>query len=573
MPWELNGKMAKQEVNWDAIEESFPQAELPVDAMHHDFLARAKAWGLQEGPWWLCSFVFHLVLVCSVALIGGKVVEKIVDEAPSFQEAAIDKNAQVPTDIERFDVGETPEEPTELSSDTLALDKPATVAVEEKYYDDSATFTEGGGGVASNSNEPNFGGLGGFDIKSLAAGPAVKGKGGVGVGIGTGAHAGIGGDGWGFGGRGAGSRKAMLGSGGGTRQSERAVAAALSWIARHQSPDGSWSLTAYRARCKDSSCANEAAGDRCGAATALALLPFLGAGQTHDSKGRYKQTIRAGITYLVNRQGKDGDLRIGGTMYDHGLASIALCECYGMTGDKNVGRAAQLALNFIAEAQDPAGGGWRYNPRDPGDTSVVGWQLMALKSGQMAYLNVNPVVFERAKAFLKSASSGTSGSMGLGGLFTYLPGGGATPAMTAVGLLCCQYSGLPRTDPAMIEGTAVLMAHQSDAGDRDLYYWYYATQVMHNQPGPDWDAWNRKMRRTLIDTQCKEGNCAAGSWDPVKPSTDRWGNTGGRLYMTSLSALTLEVYYRYLPLYKLDKEGGAPPVKPAEKAPVENATK
>lgn len=557
--------MAEQEVSANAIEQSSSEADIPDNAVRVGIFSGAKAWFQDEGPWWLCSFVFHLVLVCSLALVSAKIVPKIVDEAPSFEEARMEK-PDVPQDIERFDVGETPEEPTELNNDTLALEKPAAVAVEEKYYDDSATFTEAGGGVAANTTQPNLGGLGGFDIKGLAStGPAVKGKGGgVGVGVGSGTHAGMGGDGWGFGGRGTGSRKAMLGSGGGTRQSERAVAGALSWIARHQSRDGSWSLANYKASCKDSSCAGPAAGDRCGGATALALLPFLGAGQTHEGKSKYKTTIRAGIAYLVNKQGKDGDLRLGGQMYDHGLASIALCECYGMTGDKTVGRAAQLALNFIAEAQDPAGGGWRYAPKEPGDTSVVGWQLMALKSGQMAYLKVDPVVFERAKAFMKSASSGTPGSLGFGGLFTYTPGGGATPPMTAVGLLCCQYAGASRTDPAMIEGTALLMGNQPDTGTRNLYFWYYATQVMHNQPGPDWDTWNRKMRRILIDTQCKEGNCADGSWDPKTPADDQWGQTGGRLYMTSLSALTLEVYYRYLPLYKLDKESGAPAERPAE---------
>jgi hypothetical protein len=109
----------------------------------------------------------------------------------------------------------------------------------------------------------------------------------------------------------------------------------------------------------------------------------------------------------------------------------------------------------------------------------------------------------------------------------------------------------------MIEGTAFLMQNQPDVSGRNLYYWYYATQVMHNQPGPDWDMWNRKMRRALIDTQCKEGNCAAGSWDPKSPEVDAWGDSGGRIYMTSLAALTMEIYYRYLPLYKLNEEGGA----------------
>jgi hypothetical protein len=36
-----------------------------------------------------------------------------------------------------------------------------------------------------------------------------------------------------------------------------------------------------------------------------------------------------------------------------------------------------------------------------------------------------------------------------------------------------------------------------------------------------------------------------------------WGGYGGRIMMTSLCALTLEIYYRYLPLYDLDQKGAA----------------
>jgi hypothetical protein len=121
----------------------------------------------------------------------------------------------------------------------------------------------------------------------------------------------------------------------------------------------------------------------------------------------------------------------------------------------------------------------------------------------------------------------------------------------------------PRNAPAMLEGTTYLMQNLPDAGPRNIYYWYYATQVMHNQPGYEWDTWNRKMRRILIDTQKKDGS-ASGSWDPVEPSKDLWGEIGGRLMITSLSALTLEVYYRYLPLYKLDRESGAGHPAPAD---------
>jgi hypothetical protein len=107
-----------------------------------------------------------------------------------------------------------------------------------------------------------------------------------------------------------------------------------------------------------------------------------------------------------------------------------------------------------------------------------------------------------------------------------------------------------------MEGMTFLMRNlpQKDRG-RNIYFAYYATQVMHNIPGPEWDSWNRNMRRVLIETQIKDG-CAAGSWDPLKPAADSHGDVGGRLMMTSLSALTLEVYYRYLPLYKIDEAKG-----------------
>ena len=541
---------------------SASRTNLPLELEHVGNVGRAKNWVMEEGPWWMCSCIFHMVLVCSLAMVGGSVVEKIIDEAPSFEGVDQMKPIDMPQEIERFEVADTPFDPTELNTETLMLDAPTQITQEERFYDDSPTFSEAGGGIASNMDQPNLGGLGGFDIKGLGAGPAVKGKGGVGVGVGTGTRSGSGGAGSGFGGRGSGSRKALLGSGGGTKQSERAVAAALNWLARHQSPDGSWSLNGYTVRCKDPSCAGGAeAGDRSAAATALALLPFFAAGQTHESDGPYKKTIYAGIAYLIKNQKQDGDLRMGGAMYDHGLASIVLCECYGMSGDKLVGRAAQAALNFIMEAQDPSGGGWRYEPRTPGDTSVLGWQIMALKSGQMAYLEVNPGVLDRAKGFMKSVSSGTSGSLGFGGTFAYMPDSAPTPCLTAVGLLCGQYLGLQRTDPAMVQGTAMLMNNLPNVASRNLYYWYYATQVMHNQPGPDWDTWNRKIRRTLIDTQCKKDNCAAGSWDPKLPSEDTFGKTAGRVYTTGLSALTLEVYYRYLPLYQLDKGNAAAAAK------------
>jgi hypothetical protein len=192
---------------------------------------------------------------------------------------------------------------------------------------------------------------------------------------------------------------------------------------------------------------------------------------------------------------------------------------------------------------------------------------MALKSAQMAGLRVNPKCFDGARKWLKAASAGS------GGQFSYTPRTAPTPSMTAVGLLCSQYLGVKRSDPILGEGTGILMRNLPDNNARDVYYWYYATQVMHNVSGPDWDAWNRKLLQTLLESQCTQG-CARGSWDPDKPTSDRWGSQGGRLMVTSLATLSLEVYYHYLPLYKLRAEepakpgaGGAKPAAKPEPAP------
>ena len=210
--------------------------------------------------------------------------------------------------------------------------------------------------------------------------PAVRGPGGAGASSGMGTNPGSGGDEMGFGGRGTGWRKAMLGRQGGTKQSERAVAGALNWLARHQSRTGNWSLDGYKSRCVDNTCTGPGGAGSDMGATALAILPFLAAGQTHKSKGPYKTNIFNGLNWMIKNQQRDGDLRAGHTMYAHGLAAIALCEAYGMTGDPKIRDAAQRAISFIEASQSRTSGGWRYQPGiDDSDTSVVGWQLMALK--------------------------------------------------------------------------------------------------------------------------------------------------------------------------------------------------
>ena len=130
---------------------------------------------------------------------------------------------------------------------------------------------------------------------------------------------------------------------GGTTSTERAVPAALVWLANHQMPDGSWSLQNYTQRCIDKTCTGEGKGPADAGATAMGLLPFLAAGQTYKSKGPHKEHVCRGIDWLIAHQQPDGNLAKGASqmMYSHDLATIALAGAYELSGDKPVGRAAQ----------------------------------------------------------------------------------------------------------------------------------------------------------------------------------------------------------------------------------------
>ena len=552
--------MAQPQPTAKKIQPSAHQAPPPdVDAVEvEDPFHR---WFAEEGAWWGASFVFHMLLMCTAMLLGNTAGGRVEGDAPSFAAAKDDEapdSTAIPDKIDKLDAADVPIDPTDLSVDTLTAAPSKSIDNTAEAGDPiSGGMTEGGGRPMA-ANAPDLGGLGGFTVIAHGPGARVTGSGGVGVGIGTGEHSGMGGSGYGFGSRG------HRGGGGATKASERAVALALNWLARHQNYDGHWSLQDYVKRCTDggASCTGPGNHKTDAGATALGLLPFLAAGQTHEGKGAYKNNVFNGIFYLIKNQKANGDLTqaCSQRMYTQGLCTICLCEAYGMSHDRAIAGAAQKAVDFIQAAQNTTTGGWRYEPGDPGDTSVVGWQVMALKSAQLAYLNVNPAVLEGAKKWLDSCASGE-----YKGNFSYQPGGGGSDTMTSVGVLCRQYLGAHRDDGCIREGKDYLMAHQADMAQRNLYYWYYATQVMHNLPGPDWDAWNRKMRKTLIESQVHDSaTCAVGSWDPDKPTRDLWGVQGGRIMVTSLAALTLEVYYRYTPLFKLDNEAALPAAgKPA----------
>ena len=338
-----------------------------------------------------------------------------------------------------------------------------------------------------------------------------------------------------FQGRSGAMKQALLEIYGGTGETQDAVKLGLEWLKRNQLRSGGWSM---RGPFTDGAISeNESA------ATAMALLAFLGDGHTHKS-GDYQEVVLKGMQYLIKLQDRGGFFakaaRSHEKLYAQAQATIAICELYGMTKDSWLRDRAQLAIDYAEQAQASLGG-WRYEPGFDSDTSVTGWFVMALKSGRSAGLEVRDSTFEKVSQYLDSASSFDGAGYG------YQANRDPTPAMTAEGLLCRQYLGWERDRLPLRNGIeALLLDAPFTISEKDVYYWYYATQVLHHYGSKPWEEWNNVMRVDLPKAQIKTGR-ESGSWPPQQ---DRWGQNSGRLFTTCLSIYCLEVYYRHTPLYQ-----------------------
>jgi hypothetical protein len=334
----------------------------------------------------------------------------------------------------------------------------------------------------------------------------------------------------------------------------------LDFLARAQQPDGRWQLGAF-----PGSTAADTPKLSCDtAATGLAILSFLGAGHDHFG-GEHRNTVRRGLEFLLAVQKADGDLYLPSDklsdscawLYSHGIATMALCEAVGMTGDPLVKPAAARACDFIAASQHPSRGGWRYTPRSDADLSVSGWMLVALRSGRLAGVDVEPRAFDGVKALLNA-----SAITGDAARYHYNPRSPqqrpsqlSAGCMTAVGTLMRLHTGWTASDPRVQQSARALAAIRPTYGTsrtkektRDCYLWYYASQVLVHTGGEEWTDWYDQLASTLEKTQERAGP-AAGSWDPLGAIPDRWGQYGGRIYVTALHLLALEVPDRRLPTY------------------------
>jgi len=212
-----------------------------------------------------------------------------------------------------------------------------------------------------------------------------------------------------------------------------------------------------------------------------------------------------------------------------------------MTHDPRCKQAAIKAAEFIVKSQDRNGGGWRYVPNEPGDTSVFGWQIMALHSAEEVGFQIPSDARERAIHFMKSVTAGSHNGLGI-----YKTGTGPSASMTAE-LFFAKILFDQKPDAAG-DAEAVSFIAQSDNSKQDIYCWYYTSLCMVQNQTEPWKKLNSRIRDSLIQSQNQTNatDPLYGSW----PVELRWGDRAGRVFTTALSALTLECYYRYIPLHQ-----------------------
>ena len=356
-------------------------------------------------------------------------------------------------------------------------------------------------------------------------------------------------------------RDALVEKRGGSAQTERAVRASLGWLATAQSKNGGWDASRYGAGAARMVLDQDRRGAGAEAdtgVTGLALLAFLGSGHTHTG-GDYTHEVAGGLEYLRQRQRVDGslggDAQLFAQMYCHSMATFAVCEALALTKDKRLEPMARTAVRYTLSMQHPTDGGWRYRRGDQGDTSQLGWQLMTLKSAQLAGIDIPLTTWTRVDRFLRRVQRGNAG-----GLAAYRPNSSASRSMTAEALFCRQlhqdHNGGQLGDPVILEAIQMVSQELPTASQRNLYFWYYATLALHRNQNHSpaaaeaWDAWNHALTTALLTTQ--QGD---GSWDV----NTAWGGCGGRVYTTALSALCLEVYYRYNPQESPSEVAGRKP--------------
>lgn len=342
---------------------------------------------------------------------------------------------------------------------------------------------------------------------------------------------------------------------GGSDSSEAAVLKALRWLKRNQNTDnktgndGSWGQQ-YKV-----------------AMTGLALLAFLGHGDTHESL-EFEGSIKEGLNFLATAADQSKTINGGclGTTrfeYQHPIATYALCEDYALTRYAPLKPLCETTVSLIVKAQRPDGS-WDYDyntgpggvynlkNRPSGDSSIAAWNVQAL----VAAKNAGFAVPGLEEALRRSNQWFHNIFYKEGPRFGYaMPDRLHSDALDGIGCLCLQLLGEPRA-PEIQQILPRLLNVETrfrSGNANSSYTWYYITQAMFHAGGQWWAEWNMRLRDQIVQNQDEDG-----SWS--SPGSTAWQDNmtankvkgkDAKVYHTTLMCLTLEVYYRFLPTYNL----------------------
>jgi prenyltransferase beta subunit len=297
-------------------------------------------------------------------------------------------------------------------------------------------------------------------------------------------------------------------------ETKKAVDAALKFLAKEQAADGSWGNTAI---------------------TGFVLLAFMSNGHV-PNQGDHGKVVAAGVRHLLSCSREDGYLvgSRGGNMYCHGMATLALTQVYGMTGDEDVKKVTKKAIDLIIKTQNNEGG-WRYDPSPTGaDISVTIMQVMALRGAKDAGLQVPDKVMADSIKYINKCYDGRGG-------YKYQPySAGPGYARTAAGVCVLQLCG--EYDAESIKKSVDFM---KKLGDDRAHYWYghyYAAHAMNQVGGDAWEEYYKRMRDKLLAPGYQQ---ASGAW-----YDQRLEAAYGAPYQTAIAVLILSVPTHYLPIYQ-----------------------
>lgn len=335
-------------------------------------------------------------------------------------------------------------------------------------------------------------------------------------------------------------RLALAKRNGGGSATEKALDRALTWLVKNQDKDGGWRSRSFvsldkRYRGEEKGLGQGNAEWEVGM-TGLSLLALIAAGNTPE-QGKHQESVARGVQFLSERIVDYGKFETTSShyMYNHAIATQALCEAYAYTADPRIGVSAQLCVDYLAYAQHSLSGGWRYRANEAGDSSVTGWVVMALNSAYKARLDV--AGFRGALRFLDSVTWPAYFRIG----YTNRQDGG-TVRLGAVGMLCRLFLEGNKQNPHVLLNAWRLKRHLPRKGGEDYYYWYYGTLALFQLGGEFWETWNAALVPALLEMQVDDARSPFhGSWNP----RGEWSNVGGRIYQTALGALMLTTYYRY----------------------------